>query len=172
MWSPIANRSGKVLPTAMMPLAFGRKLCTWCTMPPSDKWLSLELAFELARARFQVSFVPLRIYAHDLGIPQTARDHAEPDHPEPTPHTLHLIGLVRAFTQSLTTVLPWNCSCLVRALAAFRVLRRRGCRTSLFLGVRKNPSDLEAHAWLSHGSRAITGGMEAERFSPLVLFKG
>jgi hypothetical protein len=157
---------------AMMPRALGTKLRAWRVLPPSDKWLSLELAFELARARFEVSFVPLRIYTRDLGSPQAASNQSEPDHSEPAPNTLHLLSLVRALTRSLPAVLPWNCTCLVRALAAFRVLRRRGCRTSLCLGVRKNPSDLEAHAWLSHGSRVITGGTEATGFSPLVLFKG
>lgn len=157
---------------AMMRPAFRRKLRTWAALPRSDKWLSLELALELARARFQVSFVPLRVYARDLGIPQIPSGPDDPGDLEPVLHTVHLLDQVRSLTRSLSSVLPFDCTCLVRALAAFRVLRRRGCRASLFLGVRKNPSDMEAHAWLSHGSRVITGGVQATGFSALVLFKG
>ena len=140
-------------------------------MPGSDKWLSIELAIELARARVQVSFVPLRLYTRDLGAPQAAAPVHAAGVSEPDPPTFRLLRSVHGLTAALSRVLPWKCTCLVRALAAHRVLRRRGCLTRLSLGVRKNVAEMEAHAWLSYGSRIITGAAQAASFSPVATFE-
>ena len=151
---------------------FLKRLLAWGALPRSDKWLALELVFELARARFQVSFVPFRVFARDLGPPEIAIGHVVAGEPDPDPDTLRLIRVVQALTESLSALLPWKCTCLVQALAVLRVLRRGGCRTNLCLGVHLAPSEMEAHAWLSHGSRIITGRSAASGFSPLALFRG
>ena len=55
--------------------------------------------------------------------------------------------------------LPWRADCLVQALAAERWLARHGIATTLTLGVpRDRPADFEAHAWLTAGTRIVTGG--------------
>ncbi len=55
--------------------------------------------------------------------------------------------------------LPWRADCLVQALAARRWLGGQGVATKLTLGVpREKPTDFEAHAWLSAGTRIVTGG--------------
>jgi Transglutaminase-like superfamily len=55
--------------------------------------------------------------------------------------------------------LPWRADCLVQAIAARRWLRRLGVETSLCIGVADRTKDpFEAHAWLMHGERVITGG--------------
>lgn len=149
-----------------------RKIRTWLGFRQDLKWLSLELFLELSRARFQVSFVPFRVYARDLGTPIKPTDHTDECNPDISAETVHLLGAVRSLTTGWSTVLPWKCTCLVQALAAYRVLRRRGCRPCLYLGLRKSPSDLEAHAWLVYGSRFITGRAQAETFAPVALFKG
>jgi hypothetical protein len=52
-------------------------------------------------------------------------------------------------------------TCLTRALAAGWMLRRRGQRARLIIGVKGAAGKLEAHAWLELGGVVIVGG-EAE----------
>jgi len=60
-------------------------------------------------------------------------------------------------------VVPWRSDCLVQALAAQRWLAKAGIPTKLHLGVTKSDGFL-AHAWLTHGTRVITGG-DVSQFS-------
>ncbi len=54
---------------------------------------------------------------------------------------------------------PWETKCLVQALTAQKILKRRGIKTTLYLGVKKETNDsLCAHAWLRCGKCQITGG--------------
>jgi hypothetical protein len=62
--------------------------------------------------------------------------------------------------------------CLPRALAAQAMLRRRGIASKVCLGVARDGSSMEAHAWVEIGSRVIVGGAEAARFTRLAEFGG
>jgi hypothetical protein len=44
----------------------------------------------------------------------------------------------------------WRPSCLPRSLTLWRLLRRQGIETELRIGVRKQFSRLDAHAWVEH----------------------
>ena len=53
----------------------------------------------------------------------------------------------------------WNSLCLDRALAAKKMLNRRGYPCTLYMGVMKNDKDeMVAHAWLRCGTRYVSGG--------------
>jgi hypothetical protein len=68
---------------------------------------------------------------------------------------------------------PWMRSlCLPRALAAQTMLRRRGIASKLCLGVARNGSAMEAHAWVEIGPNKIVGGSEAPRFTRVAEFGG
>lgn len=55
----------------------------------------------------------------------------------------------------------WESMCLVRALAAMKMLERRRIYSTLYLGTGKNDNgELIAHAWLKSGSEIVTGGEE------------
>lgn len=54
-------------------------------------------------------------------------------------------------------VLPWHPVCLPQALAARAMLRRRGIRPEVHLGV-AGVSPLEAHAWVSVDGAVVLGG--------------
>jgi hypothetical protein len=58
-------------------------------------------------------------------------------------------------------------TCLVRALAASRLLAQNGYSSTLRIGVKRSEGLFEAHAWLEHGGRAIIGSGEAPHFTPL-----
>lgn len=62
-------------------------------------------------------------------------------------------------------------TCLVRALAAERLLARRGLASTLHLGVRRSSSGeprIAAHAWLESGGDVVVGGHERGGYTPLV----
>jgi hypothetical protein len=65
----------------------------------------------------------------------------------------------------------WECKCLVRAMAAMRMLKRRGIESTLYLGTgRDEAGRLAAHAWLRSGSRYITGAEERRRFTVVGMY--
>lgn len=66
--------------------------------------------------------------------------------------------------------LPGTWTCLVRALAAGWMLRRRGLGSVLHLGVSTAGGRLAAHAWLEAGDGIVCGGREAAEFTPLASF--
>ena len=53
---------------------------------------------------------------------------------------------------------PWESKCLVRALAAQRLLCRRGLSSTLYLGCGMEEGKMVAHAWLRFGEMYVTGG--------------
>ena len=53
---------------------------------------------------------------------------------------------------------PWDSKCLVRALTAQALIKRKHIKTTLYLGIKENSASLEAHAWLRCGEYMITGG--------------
>lgn len=67
---------------------------------------------------------------------------------------------------------PWESACLVRALAARKMLQRRGIPGVLFLGVKKEAADgaMEAHAWTMAGELLITGGAGHETYQVISLY--
>ena len=55
--------------------------------------------------------------------------------------------------------LPWHSRCLIQAVAAARMLKRRGLAYSFYLGVGKdNKQQLCAHAWTRSGTVYVNGG--------------
>ncbi len=61
-----------------------------------------------------------------------------------------------------TRRLPFGTTCLVDALAADAMLRRRGIDCTVRFGVRapRGSGRLEAHAWLEHDGEAVLGRLE------------
>ena|SRR5689334_5177132 len=60
--------------------------------------------------------------------------------------------------------------CLVRSLALTWLLRRNGIDGTLVIGVRKQESRLEAHAWVEHEGRVVNDTADVrQRFSALDL---
>ncbi|MFN3350504.1 lasso peptide biosynthesis B2 protein [Pseudorhodoplanes sp.] len=61
-------------------------------------------------------------------------------------------------------------ACLVQALAAHAMLRRRGIPSTLCLGVCGSGGSVAAHAWIESQGRRLTGGADAATFTPLTAF--
>ena len=52
----------------------------------------------------------------------------------------------------------WESKCLVRALSAQSLLKKKGIQTTLYLGCKEQDGKMVAHAWLRLGRFYVTGG--------------
>ena len=65
----------------------------------------------------------------------------------------------------------WESQCLVKAIAAMRMLEKRGIESTLYLGTAKDESgELIAHAWLRSGPYYVTGAERMEKFTVVGKF--
>ena len=55
-------------------------------------------------------------------------------------------------------ITPWESKCLVKAVTAKKMMKKRGYKTTLYLGVGKDEEGVNAHAWLRYGKVYLTGG--------------
>jgi hypothetical protein len=68
---------------------------------------------------------------------------------------------------------PWESACLVQALAAQKMLHKRGIPGVFYLGAKKDQIDkgnITAHAWTQCGEKIITGGDGHKEFTILSVF--
>ncbi|MGG0492193.1 lasso peptide biosynthesis B2 protein [Priestia megaterium] len=65
----------------------------------------------------------------------------------------------------------WESKCLVQAMAAMKMLKRRKIESTLYMGMAKDEHGaLIAHAWLRSGSFYVTGSEGMERFTVVGTF--
>lgn len=65
----------------------------------------------------------------------------------------------------------WESKCLDKAIAAGKMLQKRGIESTLYLGTAKNENaELIAHAWLRSGPFYITGAEGMNRFTVVGKF--
>ena len=67
---------------------------------------------------------------------------------------------------------PFRATCLKKSLVLYALLSRRGLEVELFIGAAKTGGKLDAHAWLQHQGRVITGGPATGRYAPLCSLVG
>ena len=73
--------------------------------------------------------------------------------------------------QGLGQNLPTLKQCLVQAVAATWMLRRRRISSTLYFGVaRPRAGELKAHAWVRSGARILTGARGREDFQVVATF--
>jgi hypothetical protein len=83
-------------------------------------------------------------------LPEHLADGAAP--PGITPEKLQRLGWL---VDAAANRQPWRVQCLARALALYWMLRRRGVRADLRIGVRCDNETVEAHAWLEWQGRVV-----------------
>lgn len=65
---------------------------------------------------------------------------------------------------------PWESRCLVRAMTAQHLLKRKHIPSTLYLGVGKDEESLIAHAWLRCGEFYVTGGT-GDKYAVVAKFR-
>jgi hypothetical protein len=145
-------------------MSLGRAVLKTLSLPPRERRRAVEAAVELARASLELRLVPSSRTVALLGRPRQGVPDEGVD-----PGRLREAERVGAAVAAVAGRLPWRPTCLRQALAAQRMLRRRGIPAHLHLGV-TGPEEGRAHAWVTVCGRAVVGQPGHERFVPLAMF--
>lgn len=135
-------------------------LRAFANAPARLRWLGIEAALELLRARC-LTLLPPRIYTRTFSTP-AKNAHGDMDARE--------IGKIVA---TVAHGLPFRALCLQQVIATQRMLARRGCRSTIKLGVRRDetaPAQIGAHAWLLVGGQVVNGEGDLDQFSVIGTF--
>jgi hypothetical protein len=132
--------------------------------PAQKKRLMLEALVYLGWARI-LKALPFSRIAPSLG----KRMMETPLELEPS--NARLIGQISQAVRVMSRHTVWESQCLVRAIAAKKMLERRRIGSTLYLGTARDESgNLIAHAWLRSGPFYITGAEERKRFTAVAAF--
>lgn len=134
-------------------------------MLPRNALLQCEAFVCLTLATLAQRLAPFRYLALTLGKSQRELPEAHP------PGSANLTMRVSRGLLSTADRLPWNTTCLERAVAAKWMLHRRRVPSTLYLGARRSGRGLTAHAWLRSGPAIVTGGIEESgQYLPIAWF--
>ena len=119
-----------------------------------DRWLVVEAAVLLPIVWIALRLLPFlqlrRVLDRSAALLRRA-----------VPHTAAALNRIPWAVNAVADRVPLSATCLVRALVADAMLRRRGFVTQLRLGVRLSgeapPRSLEAHAWVECNDRVVMG---------------
>lgn len=128
------------------------------------KLLFIEAYIFLGWARVQKR-MPFKKLVPKLGVKMRETPF---DHLEVNKKTLAQISQVIQIASRYTL---WESQCLVKAIAAMKMLERRHIDSTLYLGTGTDETgSLIAHAWLRSGPYYITGSEGKERFTVVGTF--
>lgn len=129
-----------------------------------DLPLAVEAAIWLLLARVLLVVLPFRRVAALLA-PAPGRGGRAPDRPRQIARTRWAVTV-------LAKRVPWRAVCLQQAIAAQRLLWRRGVESDLYLGAARKPDGaLAAHAWVLAGDDPVVGVETAAGFSCVAVFR-
>jgi hypothetical protein len=110
--------------------------------------MRFEAIWQLALARVRLARVPVSAILENLGS-GTASLQATTGGVQ--------AGIGRAIASAAARV-PWRSDCLLQAMAASAMLRKRNLPSHVCIGVRRGANGaLEAHAWLVTNGGIVTG---------------
>lgn len=136
----------------------------WICSPPIKRKLLIEAFFYLAWARILKS-IPFSKVAPTLGTPMVET---------PITYELKFVPIIREISSAVCKMschTIWESACMVKAVAAMKMLERRGIESTLYLGTAKDHSGkMIAHAWLRSGPFYLTGFEEMEKFTVVAKF--
>jgi hypothetical protein len=134
--------------------------------------LLLEAVFWLALARAAVLTVRFSRIARRLGaFTPPAEGLARGAPPDPPSAQRALAGEIGWAVTRAARHVPFKAVCLPQAMAAQRMLRRRGITAVLFFGVARDAGGaVESHAWLLAAGVEVTGYPVANDFTAISCF--
>lgn len=141
---------------------FGIRLSIAACRATPERRLLAEATLALGLSQLALLFLPIRWLLRLVGrLGNEATDAPG----RPVRRQAAHVGWAVAVSAALV---PWPARCLARALAAHAMLRRRGIRGTLYLGLRCGASgELDAHAWLRVGGQYVTGQADRAGFTPM-----
>jgi hypothetical protein len=141
-----------------------QKMKTFVLLDSRKKTLLLEALIFLAWARILKS-IPFSRVSPLLGT------HMEETSFTHDPSEQRILRNVSDAIYIMSNYTLWESKCLVKAIAAMKMLQRRNIESTLYLGTARDESgNMIAHAWLRSGSLFITGAEEMKRFTVVGKF--
>ena len=116
------------------------------------KKMTLAVWFYAAWYRFCIRFIPPKKLSAYWGI------RGEESTDTATIEEYRYARLVGSRVSRSADNTPWESKCLVRALTAQKLLKRKNIESTMYLGVRQEEGKMMAHAWLRVGQMYVTGG--------------
>ena len=141
-----------------------RKVKLLLSLNPKMTLLLLEAYVYLAWARILKGMSFSKV-APSLG------DKMKESSTEMIPEQRRKLGEVSQAIGIMSKYTFWESECLVKAIAAMKMLEKRNIECTLYLGTAKDASGkLIAHAWLRSGPFYITGAEVKEQFTVVSKF--
>lgn len=134
-------------------------------IPIKYKLMTLEAVVLMAFCRFSILFFPFRHVAAKMGTPmvETPEEILE----DKQVYAKEICWLI----EKSSRYTPWESKCLVKALTALMMLKKRKIPCTLYLGMAKDKSNkLSAHAWLRCGKAILLGDYERTGFTTVAYF--
>ncbi|TNC46858.1 lasso peptide biosynthesis B2 protein [Rubellimicrobium rubrum] len=124
--------------------------------------------FDLGRAALELGRARWRLGRHSGRALMRMARQGNPTNPKAGLTDSTMVDRVAFAVPRVAGHVPWRADCFVQALAAQSWLARTGVPSDILIGVRQDRAPgFEAHAWLRHGDRIVTGG-DVSGFVPLV----
>ena len=143
----------------------GRLLKFW-SLPGREKYCFCEASILLLLSNLSIKTIPFGQIYRFLHANWNTPTRVVMDSAEDV--QLVMLSLSRA-----ANLLPPKSQCLSRSIAAFVMLRRRGIRAVIFVGVKSlEDSSLLAHAWIHTGQEVTDESSENSTFTALVRVGG
>ncbi|WP_051475379.1 MULTISPECIES: lasso peptide biosynthesis B2 protein [Metabacillus] len=128
------------------------------------KLLLVEAYFYLAIGRYLKSISFAKI-APSLG------EHMKETSFEQTLSNKRVLSSISQAIHMMSRYTFWESQCLVKAIAAMKMLEKRNIESTLYLGTARDESgEMIAHAWLRSGPYYITGFEGMEKFTVVGKF--
>lgn len=119
--------------------------------PGQIKCMMIEAVVYSAYYRYQITHKPFRTISPKIGTFQYE-----------TPEMEIQDGSIQNCSRAVNCAcryVPWDSKCLDQALAAKKILNKRGMKCTMYMGIKQDKNqELVAHAWLRCGNYAVTGG--------------
>lgn len=148
----------------MEPMGIVNKVRSFFSLDTKTMLLFIEAYIYLGWARLLL-FIPFSKVAPSLGaqMEETTNNQILPNNVT--------LSRVHDAIQIMSRHTFWESKCLVRAIAALKMLEKRQIESTLYLGTGRDESGkMVAHAWLRSGPYYITGADGMERYAVVGKF--
>lgn len=130
----------------------------------NHKKITINVWVYTAVFRFFIRFIPMKYFKKYFG------EEGEESSEEIGIEDYKYAKLVSRVVNNSANNTPWESKCLVRALTAQRLLKKKGIPSTLYFGVGKKQDSMVAHAWLRTGEIYVTGG-NGEEYAMVAKYK-
>jgi Transglutaminase-like superfamily len=126
----------------------------------ADVPMLAEALAALALASLAIALLPFRRVAAAASAPDRRPERTDPE----------AVRRARSALIGWSRRVPWRTMCFQKGLALHWMLRRRGIRSVLLYGARRDGDELKAHVWIDVDGETVIGGDEAPDFACLARF--